>query len=185
MTRFVVLVFVLALGCGGRTADANEDGDASTDSAINDTSVKDTRPADSARDTADVAAPACACVSVASTSYYRQDAMLDSGSYLHFYVSELTLGPAMREGRYTIYAPPNESEPPFVHTVELRDADGNVLATHDYHWGENVSYLRAYTFKFGDYVSISVMCRDGCSMSLWGIPNAFDGKRALVTECCP
>jgi hypothetical protein len=193
MVRFAVLIVLLSLGCGSGSADpapAPPEDVGLMDSTSVDPTPTDVAVSESAAETTSDTleagdAPACTCVSVASGSYYRQGAMLNSGDTLSYYVSSLVLGPAMRKGRYKIYAPPNTPEPPYTHTVELRDEDGKVLATHDYHWHDEVSYLTAYTFKFGEFASISLMCRDGCSMSLWGIPNAFDGEYSFITQCCP
>lgn len=184
--RFFVLASILSVAGCASPADSEVAADSSPlDAAVDarpDTARRDTSVADATEDGAD---SPCACVSTTKESYYRKGAMLDSGSYLGYYVSALEVGPKLRPGRYTIYAPPNAPEPPFIHTVELRAEDGTVLATHDYHWGTDVSYLSAYTFAFGEYVSISLMCRDGCSLSLWGIPTAFDGKHPLIADCCP
>lgn len=127
------------------------------------------------------------CPVVSPEGDYRQYASIESGSYLEYYVTKLELGASIRSGEYTIWAPPNDESPPYVHTIELRDETGTAVATTDYHWGTTVSYSAPHTFTFENHVSISVGCNLSCSMSLWGTPNMFDGKKRLIVQCgeCP
>ena len=125
----------------------------------------------------------CRDVVVGGASAYQKGKRLDYGDYSSILISALDLGAEIRQGLYFIWAPTNEPDPPYIHTVELRDEAGTVLATDDYHWGEIITYDTPYTFHFGSYLSIAFMCPGGCSESLWGIPSIFDGKRALVVDC--
>lgn len=187
--RFLSLVgFLTVVGCGETTnpdvVDSGADGasaDATSDASKDVARVEASPAADAVADSA----AACTCVEISATSDYRQGKQLATTGGLPYYVARLEVGKKLVPGRYTVLAPPKTVDIPYIHTVAFRDAEGRVLATHDYHIGETVAFDMPYRFVFGDYATFELTCRDGCSQSLWNIPDVFHGKLDLVVECCP